>query len=208
MTIKLGSLSRWRPYMGDAVVLGGTEHRERRIRLHFNCESDAAIYRVWPDNDEQQLIAVVPAGLETVEFQAGGEVRFIAVPVGGTEVWYQTADIEPTYAEVNDPEIFTKLATRRHRNPELEEMMYRMQLNMERRFADQAGEFEAAIQRNREEQIHAEPDKPPEPAPTNVGDSAPEVRPPDSAAGTERPQEGAGGDGKQQSGPAGSGPLP
>lgn len=152
MTIKLGSLSRWRPYMGGAVILAGTPHRERQIRLHFNCESETAIYRVFADTDDQQLISVVPAGHETVEFHAAGEVRFIAVPISGTEVWYQTADIEPTYIEVSDPEIFTRIATRRHRNPELEEMMYRMQENMERRFAMQAHEFEAALQRRRDEE--------------------------------------------------------
>lgn len=157
MTIKLGSLSRWSPYMDAAVVLAGNGHRERRIRIHFNCESETAIYRVFDSTDDQQLIAVVPAGLETVEFAAKGEVRFIAVPISGTEVWYQTADVEPTYAAVHDPVIFTRIANRRHRNPELEEMMYRMQLNVERRLAAQASEIEAAFERRRQEEENGRP---------------------------------------------------
>lgn len=175
MTIKLGSLSRWRPFMGHAVILGGTPHRERQIRLHFNCESETAIYRVFADTDDQQLITVVPAGNETVEFHAAGEVRFIAVPISGTEVWYQTADIEPTYIEVDDPAIFTRIAARRHRNPELEEIMYRMQENMERRFAMQAHEFEAALQRRRDEE-NAKQQEQAEPPSSDAGSGGEEVR--------------------------------
>lgn len=200
MTIKLGSLARWRPYMGAAVCLAGQQHRERCIRLHFNCESETAIYRVFADTDDQQLIAVVPAGLETVEFHAAGEVRFIAVPISGTEVWYQTADIEPTYAEVNDPVIFTRIANRRHRNPEIEEMMFRMQMNMERRFADQAHEFEAALQRRRDEVENGKPaERVRSDAPGAAsGTGSEEIRAPDSPAVTEPPVEGEGEAGGKQ----------
>lgn len=154
MTIKLNSLARWRLYRGEAFTLHGRDG-ERRIRLHVNCERETAFYRV--HGDDEQLLAVVPAGVETIEFSAGGDVSIIALPRDDGQVWYQTADVEPTYSTVVDPVIFTKIANRRHRNPELEEMMYRMQLNVERRLAAQAEEFEAALERRRQEEEHGRP---------------------------------------------------
>ncbi|MFU0507251.1 hypothetical protein [Pseudaminobacter sp. NGMCC 1.201702] len=153
----MNSLARWQMYSGDAVVLPGVDG-ERRIRLHVNCEHETAFYRTWGEvGAVEQLIAVVPPGVETIEFAAGGDVAWIAVPRDGGQVWYQTADGEPTFVRVVDPVIFTKIANRRHRNPELEEMMYRMQQNMERRLAQQAGEIEAAFERRRLEEANGRP---------------------------------------------------
>ncbi len=157
MTIKLGSLSRWKPFGASALVLAGREYGERRIRLNLNCEYETALYRVFDGVEDQQLVAVAPAGVTTVEFTAEGNIGLIVVAKDGAQVWYQTADDEPTYVEVVDPVIFTKIANRRHRNPELEEMMYRMQANVERRLAAQASEFEAALERRRQEEENGRP---------------------------------------------------
>lgn len=157
MTLKLGSLARWKPFPLDALNLDGREHGERRIRLNINAEAEVAIYRVFRALDDQQLVAVLAPGVHTVEFSAQGKVSLIAVRPDGAQVWFQTADEEPTYVEVIDPVIFTRIANRRHRNPELEEMMYRMQANVERRLAAQAEEFEQALQRRRTEDEHGRP---------------------------------------------------
>ncbi len=69
---------------------------------------------------------------------------------GEGEVLFWAADYEPAFVEVLDPEIFTKIAQRQTRNPELEEIMYRAQLNMERRFAAQEEEIEAMRRRSLE----------------------------------------------------------
>lgn len=154
MTIKLGSLSRWALFPQGALTLAGREEGERRIRIQFNCEAETALYRVVEGVEDQQLVVVVGPGAETVEFVAAGEVGLIAVTREGAQVWYQTADTEPTHVEVLDPVIFTRIANRRHRNPEMEEMMFRMQQNMERRLAQTAGEIEAAFERRRREEEH------------------------------------------------------
>lgn len=151
MTVKLHSLSRWLPLnSGDAIVFeksSGTG--ERRVRLHLNLARQTTFFV--EDKDGARLLATLPAGLETVEFSAAGKVAVFAED-GAAEVHYQTSEYEPTHVRVVDPVIFTKIANRRHRNPELEEMMFRMNQNLERRLAIQAAEIEAAFERRRKEE--------------------------------------------------------
>lgn len=154
MTIKLNSLDRWKLLGGNQLVLAGDElGTERRVRLHVNSAEEHALY-VTDVDGEQRLLTVVPAGLETVEFWASGRLGIVSDAPEGAEIWYQTAETEPTHVEVRDPVIFTKIANRRHRNPELEEIMYRMQANMDRRLAQQSEEFEAALERRRLEEVN------------------------------------------------------
>ena len=199
MTIKLNSLSRWRPYRSDVVVLQGHDTGERRVRLHFNVEAETAVYRSFGDTDDEQLLSVVGPGLETIEFSAAGEIRFFCVPrLEDAQVWFQTADDEPTFSRVLDPVVFTKIANRRHRNPEVEAMMQTMQINMERRFAQQAAEFDAALQRRRNEEENGRPSETvlsDAPGTTAVSGSE-EVRPSDASAVQEPPKAGSKVDGK------------
>lgn len=205
MTIKLGSLSRWKLVLAnstESVTLPGRGDVERRIRLHVNCAAATAFYRVIDGTDDEQLLASVPAGLHTLEFSASGDVEwFAATDSHNSQVWYQTADLEPTYSTVVDPVIFTKIANRRHRNPELEEVMYRMHLNVERRLAAQAEEFEAALERRRQEEDHGRPTETlVSDAPGAVaGTGGEEVRAPEPAA-SEPGETPGGSDGGGQSG--------
>ncbi len=156
MTIRLNSLSRWKDLEAGAAIMfddPATEN-ERRIRLHFNLAAATPFYI--EDANGPRFLTVVPAGLETVEFGAVGSFA-IFPQEGAREVQYQTAEDEPTYATVVDPVIFTKIANRRHRNPEMEEVMFRMQQNMERRLAQQADEIEQALERRRMEETHGRP---------------------------------------------------
>lgn len=149
MTIKLNSLSRWSVLKNtDAIMFAGSDVAERRVRINFNLEGVTAFY-IEQGGEERFLVTLQP-GLETVEFNAAGSFAVFA-EAGSAAVHYQSADLEPTFAEIVDPVIFTRIANRRHRNPELEEIMYRMQANMERRLAQQAGELEAAFERRRME---------------------------------------------------------
>lgn len=204
MTIKLGSLARWKMFPLDALNLPGRDGGERRIRLNINAESEIALYRVFRALDDQQLVAVLAPGFHTVEFMAAGTVSLIAAKQDGAQVWYQTADDEPTYVEVVDPVIFTRIANRRHRNPELEEMMYRMQLNVERRLAAQAEELEQALSRRRAEEEHG---RPAEKIVTNAPGSAAaaggeEVRAPEPVAPESGEAPGGAGGGGQPGGGA------
>lgn len=156
MTIRLNSLSRWRDLeAGTAVVFDkASGDDERLIRLNLNLGGETAFFI--EGEDGPRFLAVAGPGLETLEFSAAGKVAVYAEE-NAAPVQYQTAEIEPTYSEVVDAVIFTKIANRCHRNPELEEVMYRMQMNMERRLAQQAGELEAALERRRKEEEHGRP---------------------------------------------------
>jgi len=151
MVVKLNSLSRWLSLDNTkAILFSGTSDNERLVRIQFNLEAVTTFY-VGKDQMEADLLCTIGPGQETVEFYAQGDFYVFAEKDAGM-VKYQSADLEPTFSEVVDPVIFTKIANRRHRNPEMEEMMYRMQLNVERRLAQQAGEFEAALERRRKEE--------------------------------------------------------
>lgn len=151
MVVKLNSLSRWSALAPtQAIVFDGSDIAERRVRIDFNLEAATSFFIVDRDGEEKFLCAL-PAGQETIDFSAAGTFSVYA-EAGSGAVHYISADLEPTFSEVVDPVIFTKIANRRHRNPELEEMMFRMNQNLERRLAQQADEFEAALLRRRMEE--------------------------------------------------------
>ncbi len=202
MAIKLNSLSRWQVLAGDrAISFDGSDVAERRVRINFNCEAVTSFY-VEQDGRER-FLCTLPPGLETVEFNFAGSFRVFAEDGSGA-VLYQSADLEPTFSEIVDPVIFTRIANRRHRNPELEEIMYRMQANIERRLAQQAHELEAAFERRRKELENGRP------AEIVVSDApgavASVVGQPVSASGADGESAGvdaSAADGSQQSGGAG-----
>ncbi|MBB3387283.1 hypothetical protein FHT82_000003 [Rhizobium sp. BK275] len=149
MVVKLNSLARWTALPAtDAIVFDGSDVAERRVRINFNLEAVTSFF-IGDETGESFLCTLGP-GLDTVEFNIAGSFKVYAEKGSGI-VQYQSADLEPTHAEVVDPVIFTKIAQRRHRNPELEEMMFRMQANMERRFALQADEIAAQYARQLKE---------------------------------------------------------
>ncbi|WCK79740.1 hypothetical protein [Agrobacterium fabrum] len=150
MVLKLNSLSRWSELPSDkAIVFAGSDIGERTVRLNLNLEAVTSFF-IGIGGQERFLVTMQP-GVDTVEFSAAGEFRVYAEEGSGA-VLYQSADLEPTFSEIVDPVIFTKIANRRHRNPELEEIMFRMNQNLEARLAQQAFEFEAALERRRMEE--------------------------------------------------------
>lgn len=150
MTVKLNSLIRWSVLDAkDAIVFEGTGAAERRIRIDFNLEAVTAFYI--GDEDGEKFLCTIGPGLETVEFNVAGAFKIYA-ETGSGAVHYLCSGQEPTSVEIPDPVIFTRIAQRRTRNPEMEEMMHRMQLNMERRFAAQADEL-AAVYANAMQEV-------------------------------------------------------
>ena len=146
-TIKLNAVDRWQRADGNLLTFEGGG--ARRIRLNINSPGVALAWLVHRERELQFLGRI--EGFQTIEFYAAGTVN---VSLDGNDVWWSCSEVEPTYVEVIDPVIFTKIANRRHRNPELEEMMFRMNQNMERRLAQQANEIEAAFERRRKEETH------------------------------------------------------
>lgn len=208
MTIKLHSLSRWERLPNDKTLLlpGAPGDGERRVRLQVNCSHETALYVHVHEWGTSRLLAVVPAGLETVEFSASGLLEIDTSAQGDQEVWYQTADIEPTHTIVRDPVIFTELAQRRHRNPELEEIMYRMQVNIERRLNQQAEEHQAAIARIARRNDDAKPAPVAKSAGAPDGAGGDEVQPPKPPAAKPGEKAGSKGAGEQPGG--GADPAP
>lgn len=192
MVVKLNSLSRWLSLDNTkAILFSGTSDNERLVRIQFNLEAVTTFY-VGKDQMDADLLCTIGPGQETVEFYAQGDFYIFAEKDAGM-VKYQSADLEPTFSEVVDPVIFTKIANRRHRNPEMEEMMYRMQLNVERRLAQQAGELEAAFERRRKEEENGR-------SAETVVSNAPGAA--SGSGGTEVPAQGAG---TEKTGEAGAG---
>ncbi|MCZ7500836.1 hypothetical protein [Agrobacterium sp. ST15.13.015] len=184
MVVKLNSLSRWLSLDSTkAILFSGTADAERCVRIQFNLEAVTTFY-IGKDEADADLLCTIGPGQETVEFYARGDFYVFAEKDAGM-VKYQSADLEPTFSEVVDPVIFTKIANRRHRNPELEEMMFRMNQNLERRLAAQAHEFEAALERRRMEEENGRPAE-------TVISNAPGAA--SSAASGEVPAQGAGGE--------------
>ena len=204
MTVKLNSLARWSRLDGaEAIVFDGSDVGERRVRIDFNLEGVTAFFIGEPDGSERFLVTIGP-GVETLEFSASGAFRVYAEK-GSPTVYYRCAEHEQTANEVVDPRIFTKIAQRRHRNPELEEMMYRMQANMERRFAMQADELKAHYERVHKDKDNATAASKTKDAPAvSVGRDSQKVQPQSSAGegGGETPASPAG---SEQQGDAGGG---
>lgn len=195
MVVKLNSLSRWLSLDNTkAILFSGTSDNERLIRIQFNLEAVTTFY-VGKDQIDADLLCTIGPGQETVEFYAQGDFYVFAEKDAGM-VKYQSADLEPTYSEVVDPVIFTKIANRRHRNPEMEEMMYRMQLNVERRLAQQAGELEAAFERRRKEEENGR-------SAETVISNAPGAS--SGSGGSEVPAQGAGAEETGEAGTGGAG---
>nr|WP_316650681.1 hypothetical protein [uncultured Gellertiella sp.] len=144
MTIKLNSLSRWAVLRAkEALGFDGPDDVERLVRLNLNCQSPTDVWISRRDG-EISFLCFAPAGLETIEFYIDGAFSLLFDDERG-EVQYNCAEFEPSHFEIDDPVIFTKIAERRDRNPAMEEMLYRAQVNVERRLAQQADEYQMAL---------------------------------------------------------------
>lgn len=201
MTVKLNSLARWATLPSkNAIVFEGSEVDETRHRILFNLEAVTALFI--GDAEGERFLCTIGPGQETVEFNIAGPFKVYAEDGSGV-VQYQCADLEPTHVEVADPVIFTRIAQRRRRNPEMEEMMYRMQLNMERRFAKQADEI-ATIYAKREQEAERARTTKTDDAGTPSGAGGGEVQP-QSAVGEKSGEAPAPASGSEQQSDAGGG---
>lgn len=146
-TIKLDALPRWKKATKGELISLGASVDVRRVRLHVNADGPARVYLI--EEWGLRFLAKID-GYNVVEFYAPGQVDMMVDPGDGEAFWH-CAELEPTCIEIKDPAIFTEIAGRRRRNPELEEMMFRMQMNVERRIAMQRDEYEAQMNRLQKE---------------------------------------------------------
>lgn len=137
--IKLDSLSRWAHLKkGDVLTLHGGA--QRRIRLEVNSPKRSSLYFV--NDDGETIFLAAPDRRDVVEFAAGGNVR---LTTDDDDVFIYTSEREPTFTIIEDAVVFTKIAERSARNPDLEHMMYLQQINMDRRFAQMANDMQQRV---------------------------------------------------------------
>lgn len=133
---RMFNLDKWER-LKEGEGLEFSNPRPRNVRLEVNAPVRTALYVVDPEG-EVHFLALVE-GRDTVEWGSSGAFQ---LTVEGADVMVYTADGADIAQRVIAPVIFTKIAERRRRNPELEYIAHQMQLNMERRLEQQAGELE------------------------------------------------------------------
>lgn len=132
----LKNLDKWMPWAASKL-LSLPSTKERRVKLYVNAAEPVRIDLV-PESTRKRFLARVD-GLEVISFVVSGPCLLITD--GDCEVY--TAELEQVHVVVPDAVSFTKIATRRARNPELEQIMHRMAINMERRLAVAQRDLEA-----------------------------------------------------------------
>lgn len=145
MVIRLHNVSKWKLLEQGFLPFVGDHHR--KIRIDVNCEVVTRFDIVQPgegdDDDKLTMLAAGVQGLETLEFSAPADTVLHVTSEG--EVWYFTNEGDDQSVPGVEDEIFTTIANRRARNPQLEMMMFKQEQNMNRRLKAQAAEFQAMI---------------------------------------------------------------
>lgn len=177
---RLFNLNKWSVLEeGKAISFRGS--KPRLVRLEVNSPGEVFLYisqendpTVDPDPEVVFLARV--CGRDTLEWHAAAGGFSLMVEGGSCNVYTIDGD-DPSFRNLT-PTIFTKIVERRPRNPEFERMAALMQLNVERRLAQQKQELHAFFA-NR-------------PDPRRVEPQAPDVAPPagDAPAPDEAPSDG------------------
>lgn len=124
--------------------------RPSRISLPDMVDVDPLLAGVWDerkkDNELKDLVATFlcycSPGRDTIDFAVDGP--FWLVPDGG-EIYVYSQDSQQHEVHIDAPEVFTRIANRKARNPQLELMMWAQRQNMEVRFAALAADAERRI---------------------------------------------------------------
>lgn len=122
----LKEISRYVELTDKGIKFPHTE--PRNIRLEVLAEKEAALYV--QDGKAKPVFIGHFHGFDIVEFRVDGTVMLQASGPG-VRVW--TTEFQDAVIEIPDAVSFTRSMTRRQRNPELEQLMHKMQVNMDRR---------------------------------------------------------------------------
>lgn len=133
--IDLKDLGRWQA-LGEGASIRFEADKMRRFRLEVNTPNRTRFYLV--NGTDVTFLASVD-GYEVIQFIAP---EVFEITSDGAEALIYTTEFEQTSVEIPDAVIFTKIAERRARNPELEYMMSKVQENMDRRLAVATRDFE------------------------------------------------------------------
>lgn len=139
MVVRIHNVSKWAALQpGQLLELKGLQ--PRKVRVELNCPAPTRVDLVEGD---KTVFLCIAHGYEVVEFSAGQDVYLSCT--SEDEVWYFTNDGDVTAFDAPEAVSFTKIATRRARNPDLERIMFKAEQNALRREAALRAEFEAAI---------------------------------------------------------------
>ena len=184
--MRIHNIGRWQEIPVNTVIPfhGG---QQRLIKVTFNCPAPTRFDLI---EDGVQTFLATLVGLGTVEFEAGGGERVEIHWDGEVPPWFVTHDGRVTSIRYNvEPAKFTKIATRRQRNPDLVRIENIMRLNELKR--QQAWEDEQARRRAWEaEQAAANGGND-----TTAASEASSTVQQSAAGATETPDEGAATDG-------------
>jgi len=135
--IKIGEIDRWLSLKpGTSLMLKGLD--ARTIRIDVNAIDKARLFLTDQETGEERFLATV-IGNDRVEFVAAGNV---CVTTPDTDVYVYTSELEEVHMHFEGAEIYTRIAERIARNPELEYVLERQALNFERRFQQMATDIE------------------------------------------------------------------
>lgn len=142
MVIRIHNLDKWqRLPEGKLLVLPAEGQRKIRLALNVSAPTHVEVVQ----GDKGTFLTVVnPGAPETLEFTIEGTAQILCTTEG--EVWHHSHEGEETSFDVPDAQTFTRIASRRARNPQLEMMMFKAEQNMARRLNALAAEYEERIQ--------------------------------------------------------------
>lgn len=152
------NLRKWAT-LTEGSALSYAAARPRVVKFEVNAPGEVMLHLRYPDGAFQQVPNENGLGTQVVEIIPPGAMYFLAtvkgretletfvdanfelVGEGGTCFLY-TADGDDVSSVVLDPVIFTKIAERRARNPEIEAIERRMYLNQQLRLDQQMADME------------------------------------------------------------------
>lgn len=143
MTIKLGNLADWRVLDGKSLAFTAPDYdagKARKVRLDLNSEFGCNWYI--KAGEDERFLAVVPAGLQTLEFVFDGNFEVMPVRPDDCEIHYWTSEAEEYWTE-GDGETFSTIYERQERNEAMEWVMFQAAQNQLRRDKAHAAELEA-----------------------------------------------------------------
>ncbi len=142
-TIKLGNLADWRVLEGKSLAFRAPPFdagKPRKVRIDLNSEYGCNWYIL--AGKEERFLAVIPAGLQTLEFVFEGDFNIMPVRPDECEIQYWTSEGEEYWTE-GDGETFSTIYERQPRNEALEYIMFQASQNQLRRDKAHAAELEA-----------------------------------------------------------------
>ncbi len=132
MVVRIHNIDKWKRLpAGDVLGLG--HGGARLVRVDLNCPTPTHV--AYSQGEVVTFLAVVH-GLQTLEFATiEADEEPLLVLTGEDDAWYFTDEGDHAPVENLEAKSFTKLATRRARNPELERLQFIAEQNMNNRMA-------------------------------------------------------------------------